>query len=173
MRLPRLLVLLLGLGMVPAAVAGGDPLDALWPEHRPRVLEYARLIAAAHVPAVAADLHGEWQVRSIQGTRYGIFVYPYFMARIVERDGGLFFEKTTGSQRRSGRLVARGDSMGEWIFVGARTVNDDPPAGYSRGSGPEPSPADSVGVVYVIGPGRLVMVLDAGSDDYEIYQLRR
>lgn len=171
---------------------------ALWPEHVAHVERYADLVAtvnadsgipasdaekkavveelvgATHEPLSRKDLLGAFQLRSIQGTRYGIFTYPYFKARIVEKDGVLFFEKQTGSQRRSGRLVPRDADGRDFVFVGASTVNDDPQQRYSRDAGARgPADGDSVGVLYRIDDGRLVMVLDAGPDAYEVYQLRR
>jgi hypothetical protein len=169
-----------------------------WSDHRARVDDYVALIAkvnadagvpesdaetkavveelvdASHEPLSRTDLVGTFQLRSIQGTRYGIFAYPYFKARIVERDGGLFFEKVSGSQRRSGWLLPRDENGHDYVFVGASTVNADPQQRYSRDTGaPAPAESDSVGVLYRINDGRLVMVLDAGANSYEIYQLKR
>jgi hypothetical protein len=176
----------------------GDALDALWPEHRDRVTNardavesvnadagipagdserravVEELLAAPHEPLAAADLVGDLTLRSIQGTRYGIFTYPYFKARIVERDGRLWFEKLSGSQRRSGWLTPmRGDPT-TFLFVGGATVNDDPQRRYSRDDGAtSPADSDSVGVLFRIGDGRLVMLLDADANGYEIYQAKR
>jgi hypothetical protein len=132
------------------------------------------LVSAPAEPLAAKQWIGQWQVRSIQGTRYGVFVYPWFKARVTERDGKLFFEKTTGSQRRSGFLYApKGDGK-EWVFAGGASVNEDPQVPYSRDAGgPAAAETDSVGVAWKIDEGRIVMALDVRGDDYEIYQLKR
>ena len=131
------------------------------------------LAAAPALPLAAKEWLGQWRVRSIQGTRYGVFTYPWFKAQVVERDGKLFFEKTTGSQRRSGFLYAPKEGN-EWVFAGGASVNEDPQVPYSRDAGATgPAEVDSVGVAWKIGDGRIVMVLDVRGDDYEIYQLKR
>lgn len=176
----------------------------LWPEHHERIEGWRarvekinadpgipagdgegkavaeELVAASAEPLAQKEWLGEWRVRSIQGTRYGIFVYPWFKARVTLRDGKLFFEKTTGSQRRSGWLFMPVQGN-EWTFAGGASVNEDPQAPYSRDpdaqshdSGPTgPAQSDSVGVAWKIGDGRIVMALDVREDDYEIYQLKR
>lgn len=170
----------------------------LWPEHRARLDGWHARIDAVNadpgIPAgdregkaVAEELAsttaeplsekewlGEWRVRSIQGTRYGVFVYPWFKARVTLRDGKPFFEKTTGSQRRSGYLYAPADGKGPWTFAGGASVNEDPQVPYSRDAGAAaPAESDTVGVAWKIGDGRIVMALDVRDDDYEIYQLKR
>ena len=42
------------------------------------------------------------RVRSIQVNDLGFFSYPYFSCRFKRMDGKIFFEKTSGSQRKSG-----------------------------------------------------------------------
>lgn len=170
----------------------------LWPEHKAKIDGWRTRVESVNadpgIPAgdrdakaVAEELAsapaealapkewlGEWRVRSIQGTRYGVFVYPWFKARVTERDGRLFFEKTNGSQRRSGWLYAPTDGAKEWVFAGGASVNEDPQVPYSRDAGASAAAdSDSVGVAWKIGEGRLVMVLDVRGDDYEIYQLKR
>jgi hypothetical protein len=196
-RAPRVALGAMLLVLSLSSTAGGA-LESLWPEHRVRIT-HARdavesvnadagipagdaerravveeLLAAPHERLVASDLVGDLTLRSIQGTRYGIFTYPYFKARIVERDGGLWFEKLSGSQRRSGWLTPMAGDPATFVFRGASTVNDDPQRPYSRDAGAAgPAEGDSVGVLYRIGDGRLVMLLDASPDGYEIYQAKR
>ena len=170
----------------------------LWPEHQAKIDGWRTRVESVNadpgIPAgdrdgkaVAEELAsapaetlapkewlGEWRVRSIQGTRYGVFVYPWFKARVTERDGRLFFEKTNGSQRRSGWLYAPAGGGKEWVFAGGASVNEDPQVPYSRDAGAgAAADSDSVGVAWKIGEGRLVMALDVRGDDYEIYQLKR
>lgn len=180
------------------ALAEDARLRQIWPEHLERVHQplsvvdtvnanpelppgdadakavVEELMAESHQPLTPAQLTGEWRVRSIQGSSYGIFPYPWFKARIVERDHKLFFEKTSGSQRRSGWLLPPPGGKGDWYFVGGATVNEDPQVGYSRAAGAEaPRDSDSVGLVWGISDNRLIMLLDAREGDYEVYQLKR
>ncbi|UXI67598.1 DUF4893 domain-containing protein [Tahibacter amnicola] len=191
------LSLLLPVVMAPALAQSPDAAYPVRDEHRERITHWRivvdqvnadpgiprsdgegkavveELLAAKAEKPSRADLLGDWRVRSIQGTRYGIFTYPYFKARIAERDGRLFFEKTSGSQRRSGYLHAPEHGGPEWIFTGGASVNDDPQVSYSLDSGATSAQdSDSVGVLWKVDD-QLIMVLDARGDDYEIYQLKR
>ncbi|MEM7697049.1 MAG: DUF4893 domain-containing protein, partial [Verrucomicrobiota bacterium] len=82
------------------------------------------LLARERQAVSVDDLKGNWKVRSIQVGRLGIFSYPFFQARVTDFGGHLFFEKTTGSQRKSGLLLR--DSRGGIFFAGGWTVNEDP-----------------------------------------------
>lgn len=179
-----------------SASAADARLEQFWPEHQQRLHEAPEraaamntaatveasdadakavaeeLLAEPHQALDAAALKGEWRVRSLQGGRYGIYVYPWFKARVAERDGRLFFEKTSGSQRRSGWLLPPSGGKGDWYFQGGATVNEDPQVGYSKpGDGPRES--DSVGTVWGISEGRVLMLFDVNDNGYEIYQLKR
>jgi hypothetical protein len=180
-----------------AAHAADARLDQLWPEHQARLRDASRrvdainankeipasdadakavveeLLAEPHRPLTATALAGDWKVRSLQGGRYGIYAYPWFKARITPREGRLYFEKTTGSQRRSGWLLPPADDTGDWYFVGGATVNDDPQVGYSKNDSADPRDSDSVGAVWGIAEDRVLMLLDVSEDGYEIYQLKR
>ncbi|GMV28521.1 MAG: hypothetical protein AMXMBFR59_06460 [Rhodanobacteraceae bacterium] len=191
-------LLALGFAAIAAVAQAADArLDRLWPEHVARLRDAERRVEAIHanpeIPASDADakavveellaethrpldadaLAGDWKIRSLQGGRYGIYAYPWFKARITRREGGLFFEKTSGSQRRSGWLLSPKDGPGAWYFVGGATVNEDPQVTYSKDDGAAPRDSDSVGTVWGISDERVLMLLDVGDDGYEIYQLKR
>lgn len=183
------------------AIAARDPwLARIWPRHRaaiedPRAIARAwldhasdptfdpsaralagRLIDAAPRAIEPARLAGRWRVRSIQASDLGIFVYPYFDAVIEPQGDGLRFRKTTGSQRRSGWLFARGDRGDEYVFLGGRTMNDAPPVGYSADEPDAAGPreTDTVGVLYPLSPDQAVLLLDADREGgFELYELRR
>jgi len=60
-----------------------------------------KLLNAKTYPITPKDMIGFRRVRSIQiDARDGIFSYPYFNCRFKKADGKVFFEKTTGSQRK-------------------------------------------------------------------------
>lgn len=182
---------------IAAANAADARLDQIWPEHQERLRDAPRRVDAINanpeIPASDADakavveellaephraldiaaLTGDWKVRSLQGGRYGIYAYPWFKARIEQRDGRVWFEKISGSQRRSGWLLAPPDDKGDWYFVGGATVNDDPQIPYSKTGGGSARDSDSVGTVWGISDDRVLMLLDVGDDGYEVYQLKR
>ncbi|MCR6662859.1 MAG: DUF4893 domain-containing protein [Luteimonas sp.] len=122
------------------------------------------------------DITGAWQVRSLQLHMGQVYVYPYFEARIETDACGHRFAKTTGSQRRSGVLYPIEGAPDRLAFLGASTVNDDPPRAYdpARPAGTEfPGSANSAGWLARIGPDELLMVFDAEPGRFEAYHLRR
>ncbi len=132
------------------------------------------VLAAKESPIKPSDLTGEWKVRSVQqGTGGAVFAYPWFKCRISETDGGLLkFEKTSGSQRRSGKLYRHnGTSL---VFLGGSTVNEDPQVGYQgKAAGEEPAVSDSYGVLVRLSPGRYAIIMDLGGPrGWEIYEIK-
>lgn len=132
------------------------------------------LLEARRLPRPQERLIGDWRCRSIQLNTYGLFSYPYFRCHIERIDAGLRFRKSTGSQRRTGLLHSDGEAR--WVFVGSSHYNDDPPTEYSglhQDSDGEDRERDSVGVLDTLADGRLRMILDAGNDGVELYELQR
>jgi hypothetical protein len=132
------------------------------------------LLDAPALPLRRADLPGEWRCRSLQVNRSGVFVYPFFRCRITAEKGRLLFDKLTGSQRRSGELSEAGPDR--FVFLGGATVNDEPRRPYSTAQTDwdgESTESDTVGVLTRKGEDRLLMILDATADAYELYELRR
>lgn len=135
------------------------------------------LLERAREPLQIGEIDGDWRVRSIQLDRRQGFAYPYFDAHIAHDgtgNGSHRFAKTSGSQRRSGRLYPM-DGPG-LAFLGASTVNDETPRSYTRIAMPEaeaPGEHDSAGVLLRIGRAELLMVLDADGERVELYHLRR
>lgn len=122
------------------------------------------LLDAKPLPVTPADMVGFTRVRSIQvAPSLGIFTYPYFKCRFRERDGKIFFEKTTGSQRKSGYVYQNGpDSL---IFLGGWSVNNDPQTTYG-------SPNSTAGTLYKIAPRRALLIFPS-ADRLELYELTR
>lgn len=121
-----------------------------------------KLLSAKTYPITPKQMIGFRQVRSIQiDARDGIFSYPYFNCRIKEIDGKIFFEKTKGSQRKSGFLYQ--NSPESLIFLGGWSVNDEPQTAY----GSENSVA---GTVYKIGTGKAIMIFPTEKNRVEIYE---
>lgn len=132
-----------------------------------------QLLAAKAMPATREELAGTWRCRSMQIDKLGVFAYPFFRCDLRGDAQALLFEKSTGSQRRSGRLLPAED--GTWVFLGGATVNDDPRKSYSALENPAAAAreSDSVGVLRKIGDHQLLMILDAKPESYEVYELRR
>lgn len=133
------------------------------------------LLDADTQPAEEARLLGDWRCRSLQvSVSLGVFTYPAFRCRIrLDEHGKPYFEKLSGSQRRSGYLYANDE--GQWVFLGARTVNDEPQRRYSanQADADQTREHDSVGTLEALTNGRLRMILDAGDEGVELYELRR
>ena len=111
-------------------------------------------------PFKEKDLLGNWRCRSIQASDLLVIVYPFFNCRFIRKDGKLFFEKTTGSQRRSGYLYpSAGDHM---VFLGSLTMNDDVNSGEYT---------DTAGVLVRKGSDRFLLILDATQKGYELYEI--
>ena len=124
-----------------------------------------KLLNAKTHPITPKDMIGFRRVRSIQiDARDGIFSYPYFNCRFKKADGKVFFEKTTGSQRKSGYVYQ--NSPESLVFLGGWSVNDDPQTEYG-------STNSAVGKVYKIGPRKAIMIFPTEEDRVEIYELTK
>ena len=120
-------------------------------------------------PPIALDqraLAGAWRCRSVQFSRQGAFGYPPFQCRIRQTPPGLFFEKTSGSQRLSGLLLP--EDAEHLVLLGGTSVNQEPQHGY-RGDGNE---YDVVGRLYQTGRDRLMLIY-TGSHGPQLYELTR
>lgn len=121
-----------------------------------------KLLNAKTYPISPKEMIGFRRVRSIQiDARDGIFSYPYFNCRFKEIDGKIFFEKTKGSQRKSGFLYQ--NSPESLIFLGGWSVNEDSQTTY----GSENSVA---GTVYKIGTNKAIMIFPTEKKRVEIYE---
>jgi len=111
-------------------------------------------------PFKEKNLLGKWRCRSIQANSRIIVVYSFFDCRFIRKNGKLFFEKTTGSQLRSGYLYpSTGDHM---VFLGTLTMNDDANSGEYT---------DTVGVLVRKASDRFLIILDATPEGYQLYEI--
>lgn len=124
-----------------------------------------KLLNATTLPIIPSDLIGFRHVRSIQiAARDGIFSYPYFNCNFKKEDGKVFFEKTTGSQRKSGYIYQ--NNANSLIFLGGWSVNDEPQTEYGSSN-------SVVGTIYRIGPDKVIMLFPTENGRVEIYELRK
>lgn len=122
-----------------------------------------QILAAEKLSINLNDLALLCRVRSIRVDHTGIYSYNYFKCQFSLRDGNLFFQKTAGSQRKSGYLY-RLDSK-RLLFLGGSTVNNDPLTQYGS--------ANSVaGILYRVGPTKYIMVFPT-DHDFEIYEFSK
>ncbi len=142
--------------------------------------EVIRLLDMKREPMpIPSTFVGKWQVRSIQGSNLGVYAYPFFSCEI-RREGakGIAFQKHSGSQRRVGVLLPySADSL---LFLGGSYYEDDKPQGYSNlrggkgtGSDAGQEDRDSVGQLYQLAPGHLLMIFAPISGRGEIYELKK
>lgn len=136
--------------------------DAYGINERPMV---KKLLISKQLKITNQELLSYKRVRSIQVTDMGIFSYPYFSCRFKLKEGNLFLEKISGSQRKSGYIYDnKPDSK---VFLGGWSVNDDSQTTYdSENSVP--------GMIYKIGGNKIIMVFLAPDEQsFEIYELTK
>lgn len=103
------------------------------------------------------------RVRSIQVKSYGIFSYDYFNCKFSMRNGTIFFQKTTGSQRKSGYIYKKDNQSA--VFLGGWSVNDEPQTKYG-------SENSVIGTLYKIAPNKIIMLFGE-EKSFEVYEFAR
>ncbi|HJW42077.1 MAG TPA: DUF4893 domain-containing protein [Rhizomicrobium sp.] len=130
---------------------------------------------ASHAPS-GGELTGAWRCRTIKlGGITPYVVYSWFNCRISNRGGGLFFEKTSGSQHTNGFLYP-GD--GGMIYLGASSVTGEPPHAYSgngASAGASATPDDQIGILTMIDGrhARLEMPFPVQESTLDVIELKR
>ena len=103
------------------------------------------LVAKPEMPFSGIEMLGNWQCRTIKvGGLLPLIYYDWFKCRITEDTLGWLLEKTSGSQRTTGRFYD--ESERRLIYLGSFFIAGDKPNPY--GSGPE---TDQVGYAYRSG----------------------
>lgn len=124
-----------------------------------------KLLNAKPCHITPEDMIGFRRVRSIQiDARDGIFSYPFFNCRFKNVGGKMFFEKTTGSQRKSGYVYQ--NTPESLIFLGGWSVNDDTRTQYG-------SDNSVAGTLYMISHRRAIMIFPTEEGRVEIYELTK
>ncbi|MEQ9146284.1 MAG: DUF4893 domain-containing protein [Parvibaculaceae bacterium] len=136
-----------------------------------------KVMDAPTKPVNDADLLGWWACRTIKvgGEFAGLIVYSWFDCKVSVRDGFLFFEKRSGSQRLSGRLYQ--DGPDRRILLAAPTYNDEPQRVYSGPEGgiTDPQRKDKIGVLEQLEDGRVRVIFPWSvlESTYDILELKR
>ncbi|MGE0765417.1 MAG: DUF4893 domain-containing protein [Hyphomicrobiaceae bacterium] len=106
--------------------------------------------------SVAFDFNepfGNWRCRSVQVGDLGVFAYNYFRCEIARTGKVYVFHKTTGSQRKIGRLL-RIDSN-RYLYLGQSYIEGNAvPSGYAGNN-----KSDEVGILVKPASGRLRLEL--------------
>ena len=124
-----------------------------------------------------SEAAGSWRCRTIKlGGITPSVVYGWFNCRASRRGGGLFFEKTSGSQRISGYLYP--DQSSGLVLLGANTVSGEPQRHYSGNGasvGADATPDDAVGVMTSIGPGhaRIEFPYPVQESTFDVIEMKR
>ena len=135
----------------------------------------AALGPASHAPS-AGEVTGSWRCRTIKlGGISPYVVYGWFNCRIAMRGGGLWLEKTSGSQRTSGFLYP---GEGGLVYLGASSVTGEPQHAYSgngAAAGAAATPDDQIGLLTAISANhlRLEMPYPVQESTYDVLELRR
>jgi len=133
------------------------------------------LAPASHAPS-AGELAGAWRCRTIKlGGITPYVVYAWFNCRIGQRGGGLYFEKTSGSQHTNGFLYP---GEGGLIYLGASSVTGEPPHAYSgsgASAGAAATPDDQIGILTAIDARhlRLEMPFPLQESTLDVIELKR
>ncbi len=124
-------------------------------------------------PINTKALLGQWSCRSYQISERIMVRYAFFNCRVNKTAKGLWFEKTSGSQRVSGYLYP--DDGSQMVFIGGATVNNDPLQAYDLG---QPDTANqyenhnAVGVMRQLSPRKMIMIQPSRHHaGYELYEL--
>jgi len=138
---------------------------------------FHKVMDAETKPVNDADLLGWWACRTIKvgGKFSGLVVYSWFDCKVSVREGFLFFEKRSGSQRLSGRLYQ--DGPDRRVLLAAPTYNDEPQRTYSGPEGgiADPQRQDKAGVLTQLVDGRLRVVFPWSvlESTYDVLELKR
>ncbi len=130
---------------------------------------------ASHAPS-PGEITGSWRCRTIKlGGITPYVVYSWFNCRISNRGGGLFFEKTSGSQHTAGFLYP---AEGGFVYLGASSVIGEPPHAYSgsgASAGAAATPDDQIGLLSAISANhaRLEMPYPVQESTYDVIELKR
>ena len=119
------------------------------------VAELDALLAKPQLSTPDFDLGGEWRCRTIKaGGLSPLIVYGWFKCKVSDDGSGWKLEKTSGSQRTTGRFYDDGERR--MIYLGSFHIAGETPKPY--GSGPE---SDQVGYAFRTGPAEWRIELPA------------
>ncbi len=105
------------------------------------------------------DMTGNWKCRTIKvGGMAELIVYGWFKCKVTDDGSGWLLEKTSGSQRTTGRFYTESDTR--QIYLGSFFVAGEKPKPYGSG-------ADSDQVGYAFRTGKAEWRIELPSPRYE------
>ncbi len=128
-------------------------------------------------PVSANALIGRWRCRTIKlGGVTPDVVYGWFRCRITNENGGLYFQKLTGSQRIAGKLYAH--ESGGYVLLGALSAGNEPLHHYSgnhASAGSASTPDDAIGLLSGTGANsaRIEFPYPAQESTFDVIELKR
>ena len=149
--------------------------------HAGRIERDAHAVRAAFEggagPVSRGELVGNWRCRTAKsGGILPAVGYGWFQCRISDRDGHLFFEKMSGTQRLAGYLYPH--ESGGFVLLGAWSVKGEPMHAYSgngASAGAQTSPDDAIALVSAAGPRRVRLEFPFPGQEsvYDVMELQR
>lgn len=124
----------------------------------------------------ARAMMGNWRCRQMKlgGISPYIVYKDWFTCNIRRVNGGLLFQKVTGTQRTIGFLYPQD---GAWVYLGASSEADEPWHNYSGRTpsiGAEVTPDDQIGLLTGIGNNHLRLEIPAVQESLlDVIELRR
>lgn len=124
----------------------------------------------------ARAMMGNWRCRQMKlgGISPYIVYKDWFTCNIRRVNGGLLFQKVTGTQRTIGFLYPQD---GAWVYLGASSEADEPWHNYSGRTpsiGAEVTPDDQIGLLTGIGNNHLRLEIPAIQESLlDVIELRR
>ncbi len=115
------------------------------------------------------DLGGEWRCRTAKiGGLSPLVVYGWFKCRVSDDGSGWKLEKTSGSQRTTGRFYDDGETR--LIYLGSFSIAGDTPKPYGNGA-----ESDHIGYAFRTGPAewRIEFPAPQYESKLDILELRR
>ena len=123
------------------------------------------------------DLIGGWRCRTAKsGGILSAIGYGWFHCRVSERDGHLFFEKLSGTQRLAGYLYSH--DSGGYVLLGGWSVKGEPSHMYSGNgvsAGAKTGPDDAIALLTASGRARVRIEFPFPGQEsvYDVMELRR
>jgi len=128
-------------------------------------------------PLARRDVIGGWRCRTVKsGGILPAIGYGWFRCRVSEREGHLFFQKLSGTQRLAGYLYPH--RSGGYVLLGAWSVKGEPMHTYSGNgvsAGAVTGPDDAIALVSASGRGRVRIEFPFPGQEsvYDVMELRR